>query len=74
MRGEQRRKPRGIAARHAALGGDAVHAGVAAGGGEALGVAFRIVVVDQAEIELGLRSELQLLERCEIGFVGAPLR
>ena len=38
MRSEQRRQPRWVAARHAALGADAVDATVAAGGGEAGGV------------------------------------
>ena len=50
VRGQQRRQPRGIAARHAALGADAIDARVAAGGGETGRVAVRVVVMDQPEI------------------------
>ena len=55
MRGEQRRKALGIAARHAAFGGHAVDPGMAPGGGEASRVAVHVVVVNEAEIELGFR-------------------
>ena len=57
MRSEQPGQARGIAARHAALGGDAVDAHVASRRRQAGGVTRGIVVVDQAEIELGLRRE-----------------
>ena len=73
MRGKERLQARGITARHAALRADAVDADVAPGGGEAGRVALRVVMVDQAEIKLGLGAELQSLERREIGVVGAPL-
>ena len=73
MRGEERRQARRVTARHAALGSDAVHADVAAGRREAGRVALGVVMVDQAEIELGLIAELQLFERREIGIVAAAL-
>src|ERR1700692_2780318 len=49
-------------------------AGVAAPRGEPRLVALGVVVVDEAEIERGAGAQLQLLERCEIGVVGAALR
>jgi hypothetical protein len=58
MRRQQRGQPRGVAAGHAAYGGDAVDLCVAARGREAGGGARRVVVVDEAEIKLGLGLEL----------------
>jgi hypothetical protein len=55
---EKRRETARVAAGHAAFGGDAVDPGVAARGGEAGGVAASVVVVDEAEIKLGLGLEL----------------
>ena len=57
VRREQRRQPRRIAARHAAFGADAVDPRMPPGGGKPRRVAAGIVVVDQAEIKLGLRDE-----------------
>jgi hypothetical protein len=48
--------------------------GVAAGGGEAGGVACRVVVVDEAEIKLGLGVKREPGERGEIGVVAAVRR
>ena len=59
MRREQRRQPRGIAARHAAFGADAVDARVTARRREPRGVARGVVVVNEAEIKFGLRAKLQ---------------
>ena len=73
MSGEQRRKTHGIAARHAAFGSDAVDAGVAARGSKPRRVAGWVIVVNETEIELGLRLQLQSLQRREIAVVGAPL-
>ena len=50
VRGEQPRKARGIAARHAAFGRDAVDPGMAPGGGEASRVAGHVIAVHEAEI------------------------
>ena len=47
---------------------------MAPGGGEASGVAGHVVAVNEAEIELGFRAQLQPGERCEIGVVGARFR
>jgi hypothetical protein len=55
MRGEQRGKPAGVTARHAALRADTVYAHMPPGGSKARCVARRVVVVDEAEIEFGLR-------------------
>jgi hypothetical protein len=55
MRGEQRGKPARVAARHAALRADTVYAHMPPGGSKARCVARRVVVVDEAEIEFGLR-------------------
>jgi hypothetical protein len=52
--GEEAGEARGVAAGHAAFGADAVDAHVAAGGGETRLVALGIVVVDEAEVELGI--------------------
>jgi hypothetical protein len=56
MRGEQREKPARVATRHAALRADAVYAHMPPGGSKARCVARRVVVVDEAEIEFGLRT------------------
>lgn len=37
-------------------------------------IAHVVVVVNEAQIKLGLRAELQRLERGEVGVVGARLR
>src|SRR5215510_7111346 len=74
VRGEQFRKARGIAARHAAFGRDIVDPGIAPGGGEASRVAGYVLAVHEAEIELGVRPQLQRVEGCEIGIVGARFR
>src|ERR1700730_13590267 len=71
---QQFRKPRGIAAGHAAFGGYAVDPDIAPGGGEASGVASHVVAVNEAEIELGFLAQLQSDEGCEIGVVGALFR
>jgi len=71
---QQFRKARGIAARHAAFGGYAVDPDMAPGGGEASSVAGHVAAVNEAEIELGFRAQLQPGERCEIGVVGARFR
>ena len=63
---QQFRKASGIAARHAAFGGYAVDPDMAPGGGEASSVAGHVVAVNEAEIELGFRAQLQPDERCEI--------
>src|SRR5215831_6087034 len=47
VRGEQLRKARGIAARHAAFGRDAVDPGMAPGGGEARRVAGHVLAVHE---------------------------
>ena len=36
-------------------------------------VALGIIVMDETEIELGLRLQMQIVERGEIGIIGAPL-
>src|SRR5215470_11080467 len=71
---QQFRKARGIAARHAAFGGYAVDPDMASGGGEASSVAVHVVAMNEAEIELGFRAQLQPGERREIGVVGARFR
>ena len=47
---------------------------LAPGGREASSVASHVVAVNEAEIELGFRAQLQPGERCEIGVVGARFR
>jgi len=44
---------------------------MALGDGEANGVAGHVVAVNEAEVELGFRAQLQPGERCEIGVVAA---
>src|SRR6185312_3034902 len=74
VRCEQPRKTLGIAACHAAFGGHAIDPGMALRGGEASSVAGHVVTVHEAEIELGLRAQLQPGKRCEKGVVGTRLR
>ena len=38
-----------------------------------LPVALGVIVVDETEIKLGLRLQMQIVERGEIGIIGAPL-
>jgi hypothetical protein len=64
----------GVAASHAAFSGDAIDTRIAAGGGEAGHVAGRIVVVNEAEIELGLRVEGKAGKWLEVGIVSTVLR
>jgi hypothetical protein len=59
VRREQRRQPRGIAARHAAFGADAVDAHVTARRREPRGVALGVVVMNEAEIEFGVPAKLR---------------
>src|SRR5437016_3061474 len=74
MRREQGRQAGGIAACHAAFGGDAVDPGMAARGGQSGRVAGFVVMVHEAEIELGFRAQLQPFERRKIGVVDARFR
>ena len=74
MRCEKRGKTLGIAARHAAFGGYAVDPGMTPGGGETSRVAGHVIAVNEAEIELGFRAQLQPGERCEIGVIGPRFR
>ena len=67
MRSEHAGQPRGIAARHATLGSDAVDAHVAPRDGKPSGIALGVIVVDETEVEFGLRTQLQCLERHVIG-------
>src|SRR5580658_4692681 len=50
---EEGRETRRVAGGQATFGGDAIDAPMAARSGKAGGVASRVVVVDEAEIELG---------------------
>src|SRR5262249_24496944 len=72
-RGEQGRKTRRIAARHAALGADASHARVAPGGSKSRRISCAIVVLYETEIELSFGTELEALERRKISIIRAPL-
>src|ERR1700739_457532 len=74
VRREQRWETLGITARHAAFGGYAVDPDMALGGGEASGVPGGVIAVNEPEIELRFRAQLQPGERCEIGVVGARFR
>jgi hypothetical protein len=74
VRCEKPRKALGVTARHAAFCGHAVDPDMAPGGGEASSIAGHIIAVNEAEIEFGLRAQLQPGEWCEIGIVGARFR
>ena len=74
VRCEQPRKTLGIAARHTTFGGDAVDPDMAPGGSEASSVAIHIVAMNEAEIELGFRVQLQSAKWCEIVIVSARFR
>ena len=57
MSSEEGGETRRVAAGHSAFGGDAIDTGMAAGDGEAGGVARCVVVVDEAEIELAAAAD-----------------
>ena len=70
---EQRREPPRIAACHATFGSDAVHISVPPRRGKPGHVAGSVIVVDEAEIELGRLAKMQLSERRKIGVISAFL-
>ena len=64
-------KPPRITACHAAFGGHAVHPEIASRNGEAGGIAGHVIAVNQTEIKLDFRPQLQAGERCVVGVVVA---
>ena len=73
MGSEKARETSRVATSHAAFGGDTIDTNIAPGSGKAGGIAGRVVVVDKAEIEPGLRVESETGERGKIGVVGTVL-
>src|ERR1700739_3436006 len=74
MRCQQRWKALGIATRHAAFSRDAVDPSMASGAGEARCVAGHVITMNEAEIQFGVRAQVQSVEWCKKGIIGARFR
>jgi len=66
VRGEERRQPRRIAARHTAFRGHAVDPGMTPRRGEPRRIALHVVVMDEAEIKRSVGTQAQMFERREM--------
>ena len=73
MCGKECRQPRRVAARHPAFGCYAVDTCIAPRRPQPRRIALRILVMNEAEVELGLGVQTKIFERRKIGVVGAVL-